>query len=955
MRTACTVLSLFCCFLAIDYVKGQGVIPLATPLPRAATSAPKVDTETDELTATESLSVSITPPPTPTPSFSFVTSRTHSVDVSVSATVLVSESATITLDPGQCHLETSVIPLQLAGLPFAELRGAPDSLYDRTLRYYTMTSTEFAQEGFIINQLIHNAVYEPKTAPNPRSMVRILVKSQLYFGALVAEDALAFSRLSAPFVGEGGLVSNGSLPSVMLQDGSTVADVSGSRNDFPSKEGHGLNDFLESNKLDLRAERTHKRLSVRIGENPSYRIAEDEWIVFLFPPNNTVPEGCATEPVVLHVTAFRPSFIFYITNGICFAVIIAGILATCSQSSIPTSHHAGMIAILSSFHFAQEDGTPLSLALNPSQWAFDQTKYRYVRGAMLGNMLMVLLVFFGQVVAVYVLTKVRKYSRDEAERTALFPRLTGAFVLHLGPSIMFVCGRNFGSTTVSAFLMTSVVLVAYLFVAVVVARCNVSSQFPFMAKFIPRELPSYHPLLPNIRTLPKVQNTILRTIVPNLTTDRKGYWKATDTDNSFVIRHGFVFENYTEKARSWMIFEFVDFFLTSILAVFDNYTLFLAVYQFGTTCLLKITMLIMTIVMKPILSSYSFTLLLVQYASQVVALLAVTLGSTRRQLSLVATNIQDVACLFAAVVLLCDVGIAITRSLLIFYQSFTRNKSFDVTDETRDRQLPLEDDFSRAKPGVMTYNQRALRRRELLGLPPLAESANPDQEFSNTFELEEVLADPPGQAAPLNSPISATAVPNRLDEDWNEKPNFSDELLPEYDSDGLPVDRDHPLFKARKKRLRQKDDAKEKDFCRLSEEDERLLDQLNKVDARSMTMRMISQKDEIERTRADRFNAQVRWNELAKRAASGANEEKAELSREMSDLEAYLAGASTPKKNADAIGPPVQSTRDLLAHLGIKVLSAPVRSRATNWNEISAKAKSQHQTKSLTEDDFLAL
>ena len=54
----------------------------------------------------------------------------------------------------------------------------------------------------------------------------------------------------------------------------------------------------------------------------------------------------------MRITSFRESWYVAVVGGFCLAVMIFGVIAAAAQHTIPSSHHACMVAILAWMHFA---------------------------------------------------------------------------------------------------------------------------------------------------------------------------------------------------------------------------------------------------------------------------------------------------------------------------------------------------------------------------------------------------------------------------------------------------------------------------------------------------------------------------------------------------------------------------------------------------------------------------
>jgi hypothetical protein len=611
----------------------------------------KTETPEQTLTVNDSLSESHSPD----------RSRTFSQSLSDPTR---SASQTFSGDPGSCSAEYSVYPLHTDSIPYSDIVGYPEDKIGDVFSFSDIPAVLVQSGGFSVGVRLQQGFF----FPNVRLPIalKIFAKSSLLESVLVpAEQAV------------------------------------GLEGDFRSVESHGINDFWPNNPQYFRFSRSNSAFSLQVLPLNSYRIAVDEWIIINFYFNATAPLGCATKPVVIRISAFKPPFYLPILGGVALFVMISGIIAAATQRTIPTSHHATMIAMLAWMHFAQEDGTQLPLALSPLQLSFGTTKYRYVLGALFGNAGIIFLVFFGQHIAMYYVARRRGYDRSLAARAVLYPRLTSSVVMHFAGAILFCCGRNFGNQTSTSFIVTSLVLLFTGWVIVKTHRVNVSSTMLFQAEFVENEVPAAHPLLGGAKPgdyVADINDTFLQTMRSRLTLQPLGFWKSTDPANSFVQRYGMVMENYTPQAKYWMLIETIDIAVTTLLSVFDNYTAFLAFFQFFVTLLVKLALLIILIWKRPLLTGQSSMAMLANYGGQVIGYLALSIGSLRYEIRGPAEIVQGIGCTIALGGLLYDVLVHVTTGALQFYDLYKRDKDFDENeDDAGNTHLELTKNFRRAK------------------------------------------------------------------------------------------------------------------------------------------------------------------------------------------------------------------------------------------------------------------
>ena len=335
---------------------------------------------------TETVSRTITPPPTTTATDTATKSATADVSLSASASFELSLSTSASKIPPPCRVQTTVANVHPMGVAFSDIPGAPDALLDSVFACYEVSSVEFQQRGITIAQLLDDGIFD-YAGRDARQMMTVTSRDRIFYGALGPAESLAPTS------------------------------------EYPSLEGHGINEYTDSGRLEVNVIRGQNVLAFTVEPIPVYRIATDEWIFFNFYSNNTIPAECASETIAVHVTAFHRGLLFSMCQGVCFTATVVGIVAGTLGSSITSSYHAGMVAVVSGMHYAQEDGVPLSVALNPAQWTAGDGKYRYVRGALYVNSLIIGAVFLAQTAVVGYCRALRGQTRSHPKALTAFPRI----------------------------------------------------------------------------------------------------------------------------------------------------------------------------------------------------------------------------------------------------------------------------------------------------------------------------------------------------------------------------------------------------------------------------------------------------------------------------------------------------------------------------------------------------
>jgi hypothetical protein len=705
-------------------------VPPSTSFVLFAAAQLRMRTATRNVSLSNSVTKSVTPPPTRTRTPSRTPTPTHTVNYTRTRTLMHSRSQTHTHVPGPCDMNLSFSPLNLETVKARLTAGAPVDMDPTTsINYYRVRQVDVASGGIFFSIELVDGVFLLEGPP--AGGIELYVKSVMLFAAISP-----YSDLGYPFRGDftdDERDAKESTESHGLNRYVFASEVQASGKEFVSSAQMSSAAAARQAMMDLDArgvvtvERRPRRLYVTMRPIPAYRLAYDEFWFFNVRFNASVPMGCASsQAIIVHVTATSRSVLTQVTQAICGVVLLLGVFAACVES-IPTSQHATMIAVLAEMHFAQEDGTPLPFVIHPLGVTLGTTKYRYLLGAALANTGICVGMLLLQCIAAAVLIQCRNNRDvDAALGKVKFPRITSALHVHLFPATCFAIARVFGSTTLSSYVIAGSALVTLMGMAVLVHRSSVSSVMPFDAEFVPNKQPPLTPMSPPIDVPAHVGNTILGSARLDLIRDRSGYWISTDSHRTFVERHGVVFENYNpwRYARYWGILEMCDFLWTGLLSLFDNYTTFLAFYQFGLSLLVKVALLMLMIYMRPVISRISSLLLAVVYGCQCVALLALTIGSTRRELLDGTSQIKDVVLLIASGAVAMDVIVNALRRLQRYRAAeaeMTRdgNKQGYV-DVTRECRHPLMADFTRAPEPETTVEQqdvdrlrRRLRRIEL--------------------------------------------------------------------------------------------------------------------------------------------------------------------------------------------------------------------------------------------------
>ena len=555
------------------------------------------------VTSTRSVLRSRTPPPT--------------VTLSSTPSLELAPSSTITLIPPPCSATVVALPAVAQRASYSMFAAAPPSLYDRTFEYYEISSLVLAASGMSVFVSLNKGIVNPAEMSNPSSgggVFRMSVKNSLRFPWLVSNAI-------------------------------TVPNTA----DYDSTQKHGVVYLLSRDYGKMSVSLLMSSIVVSLESFSTYRITQDEWLYLSFNPDSTIPAMCATSPggnaIVIRIVAPTLSSVEKATQVFCIVALVAGLVATASGSAVLTSHHSGMISVVASMQFAQEDGNPIGYAAYPFQVAVGTNKYQYVLGALFFNTAFPLLVFVVQIVVLR-LMKSTGQLWNVAAGSIHFPRISYSVLLHFSPGIFFACGRTLGME--QGYVAAAVVAMIGTIVALWVG--NIRHIVSGMeARFFPSS-PSDDGGDGSL-TEPRTWWTLL---IASLSVQR-GAWISTDLTGTFLERNGYMLERYSKEGRWFQGVEAVDFFLTGLLTVIDNYTAFLADYQFGCTLLIKLVCFVFIIARKPARQRVGGILLLAVYACQIVALCTLVVGGLRPAITLSARIGQDAACLVASLILVVDV------------------------------------------------------------------------------------------------------------------------------------------------------------------------------------------------------------------------------------------------------------------------------------------------------------
>jgi hypothetical protein len=184
-----------------------------------------------------------------------------------------------------------------------------------------------------------------------------------------------------------------------------------------------------------------------------------------------------------------------------------------------------------------------------------------------------------------------------------------------------------------------------------------------------------------------------------------------------------VFENYKPSSRNWQQIEFIETFLTCLLVMLDNYSAFLAFYQFALTFLLKLLLMVAIIVRKPFLSNRTTSVMLACYGGQVMASAALAISSLRHELLDEGEIGQAIGCCVAILALAADVVLEVTERFCRFWILYRRRKWAVEYDETTERRLQLTEDLLRAKTQDEIDEEELVKELRAWVPPPSTASA----------------------------------------------------------------------------------------------------------------------------------------------------------------------------------------------------------------------------------------
>jgi hypothetical protein len=425
---------------------------------------------------------------------------------------------------------------------------------------------------------------------------------------------------------------------------------------------------------DLRVTTEDTFVALTFDSFTSYRIAADEFLYINFFNNATSPYGCAAiAPVVIRIKAYAQSVMSDVVQGIAFGVLVFGLISVLARGSVPSSHQAGMYGMLSFTHFAQEDGNALSLILNPLQASIGASKYQYVQGALVSSVSIIAAVAGIQLAAVFYLRRMSFLPPLEAQAVVRFPSVLVAVAVHLAPSTFYCVGRNFGNQNGIlsyglAFLNSAV------FLLIVVALGAWKLQNPPVAFGAVRKPIEVKPVV-------QFQNDTAATAeqrVMSYLVQQEGKWEDDKRSEFIMERYGWIFENYSYEGRYRTVFEFFDSLLLGVLAVADNHTSTLAMIQYGIYFLVKAVLLVALFLRNPITIPSSAVICLVSYACQVVASLALVVGSINPSIMQPAYIVRDVSLIVGVLSLVADCLLTTLRHMLTF------RAALQHTEEKRD-------------------------------------------------------------------------------------------------------------------------------------------------------------------------------------------------------------------------------------------------------------------------------
>ena len=607
-------------------------------------------------------------------------SRSHSA----TQTATKSDSASSSMPPeGNCTAETWMSPIGFTTMLYDNMIACPDTYKGRSFLHFSSGAIPFSDDGALVTLRLTSGVFF--TTIPPSSMVRIFAKSAPLFECIgSADDAL-------------------------------------STTDYDSGEKHGLMRNVEKGNTELKYTVTPRTFTLGIYPRGYYRITDDEWIYVLFYRNATVGAGCAAQkPIVVHVSPFRHGALNSVSDALSFVVLVIGVLAAVCGTSVPTSHHAGMVAMLAQFAFAQEDGNQLPITLHPLQTSIGTTKYQYIMGTVLGSSALLAVIGVVQLVLVAYFHWMHRYHWTEATHKVYFPRIWTAVAMHLSVGLFYGGSRNLGNSTMGAFVLSTAVLFCILLCLCLVHRVTFSSTLRFEAEFLWHEVAAFDPLRPNRLTyLPPKHHLTSLGILPSMMTSIRGRWRSTDADRSFVDRLGFVFESYVPDGKLWMGLEVVDFFLCSVVTCFDNYMPLMALYQYIITMIVKLAMILMLIAWNPFVCRHSGMACFAVYCLEALMCLALSISTQSLALMQTCSAIQELLGLAATIVLLVNCGIVMARSLAQCRDDLSRDRRFVITDAT-ELVVPLNEgalifplpDRSQPDPREQLQPENATQRTE---------------------------------------------------------------------------------------------------------------------------------------------------------------------------------------------------------------------------------------------------
>lgn len=605
---------------------------------------------------------------------------------------------------GQCESEVSVgAYTEKRFISISNLAGGSPNDVNDMVPYYYISAIDFRAHGVVILVSLQN--------PN---VSEVSVDGVPTFTETTADsDPTDRTLLSAAFV----LSVKAELNTRML---GTADAVTANRlfSEGNSQEGHGVLAILQKRQAFVGAYASNNRtLMITMLNFMSYRIASDEWVIINFFGNATDPDGCASQQgqIIIQIATYEFLEIQYVTNVLCFIVLIVGLAASFVGTPLALSQHAGAVSLLSLLHFAQEDGATLPLAINVFQASIGSTKYRYVVGVLVvQTSVIAFLAIVHYVAARWAIPYFKGLNVHISQAMLRHPALSVALVLHLTPGMWFAFGRNLGNQSAAQYVLNFTCFTVVTYLTWIGFRDLVSSSMS--VRYLPHKDRSgrlidhgFHDDLVHsidiggdvmvkhtvddegfpireehsgsVALEASVQSEesnfdatkhrphrylILREAFHRGTPswlrrlllwldEEDGVWRSIDPLQTFLPSRGHAVHNYTKQGRLWMGFEQLDVFIVALLTLVDNYTTQLASIQFGITLLAKIGMFLAAVGLKPARRTYAGLLLLMLYFFEMCAALALLISAQRAELVPVCEVVQTAVCFICSVILVLEV------------------------------------------------------------------------------------------------------------------------------------------------------------------------------------------------------------------------------------------------------------------------------------------------------------